>query len=149
MREPTIEIEGELVRPFIIADNAYPLRTYMLKAFNAREEREKTAFDKRLASGRVRIENSFAILKNRWQILHNLNVSVASAAQVVTACCVLHNICQVWGESDVEFVGEDRFTNLNVDRRQERDAPENETRARREGEVVRDVIFRDWARTHE
>ena len=52
-------------------------------------------FDKALQSGHLKIENVFAISKNRWQILKNLNFNVLYSRQVILACCVLHNICKL------------------------------------------------------
>lgn len=40
------------------------------------------------------IENAFALLKNRWQKCGYINVyNVQTAAEIVGACCVLHNFC--------------------------------------------------------
>ena len=47
-----------------------------------------------IRQGRVKIENTFGILKNRWEILKNLNVDVKYAATIVIVCCVLHNCCR-------------------------------------------------------
>ena len=60
---------------------------------------EKRAFDKQLSKGRVKVENAFGLLKNRWRILRDLNVDLPIAPTVVGACCVLHNFVQMRGEA--------------------------------------------------
>ena len=35
--------------------------------------------------------NTFGNLKNKFQILHNLNMGLVYAPIVITACCILHN----------------------------------------------------------
>ena len=56
---------------YIIADAAYPLRTYIMKAFpdyyilTHRERR----FNKILSSMRMVVERAFGCLKERWRIL--------------------------------------------------------------------------------
>lgn len=57
---------------------------------------DKTRFDFGINSGRVVIENTFASLKNRWQILKHFNAIVDKAVRVAIACCVLHNYCKIW-----------------------------------------------------
>ena len=57
-------------------------------------QEDQDAFGKCIRQGRVKIENTFGILKNRWGILKNLNVDVKYAATVSTAYCVLHNFCR-------------------------------------------------------
>lgn len=47
-----------------------------------------------LSADRVRIENTFGILKGRWGRLKFINTySVSKAIEIVTAACVLHNFC--------------------------------------------------------
>jgi hypothetical protein len=78
LQEPSINIEGETIRPYIIGDSAHPLLQQIQKAFNAKlsGQEDQDAFDKYIRQGRVKIENTFGILKNRWGILKNLNVDV-------------------------------------------------------------------------
>ncbi|MCO5554250.1 hypothetical protein L7F22_007778 [Adiantum nelumboides] len=98
---PRIVLQGEVIRPYLLADSAYKAKTFVVKPFRVkaglfvREERE---FDRKLSKGRVKIENAFSLLKNRWRILRELNVDITSAPAVVAACCLLHNFVQLRGE---------------------------------------------------
>jgi hypothetical protein len=75
LKEPIVRIEGRDIKPYIIGDSAYPLQAFLLKAFNNRATGtvHQNHFDKCLRKGRVKIENAFGVLKNRWLILKNLN----------------------------------------------------------------------------
>ena len=57
------------------------------------------ALDYRLSSARVVVEHAYGRLKGRWQcLLKRLDVNVCDVPQLVAACCVLHNICEIHGE---------------------------------------------------
>jgi hypothetical protein len=47
-----------------------------------------------MRGGRVKVENTFGMLKNRWQILKCLDCDLEQASTYITACCILHNFCQ-------------------------------------------------------
>lgn len=56
------------------------------------------------------IECTFGRLKGRWWCpSKRLNVDVMSVQNVITACCVLHNVCEVQGEAfeDLDYVQKD------------------------------------------
>jgi hypothetical protein len=74
LQEPNINIEGEIIKPYIIGDLAYPLLQQIQKPFNAKlsGQEDQDAFDKCIRQGRVKIENTFGILKNRWEILKKM-----------------------------------------------------------------------------
>jgi hypothetical protein len=99
LQEPVINIQEKEIKPYIVGDSAYPLMSFLLKAFNnkATGTAQQNMFDKHLRKGRVKIEKAFEILKNRWQICRTLNVGVEKAADVIVACTVLHNICILAG----------------------------------------------------
>ncbi|KAI5064349.1 hypothetical protein GOP47_0021019 [Adiantum capillus-veneris] len=61
---------------------------------------KKRDFDRKISKGRVKVENAFGLLKNRWQILRDLNVDLAFAPTVIGACCFLHNFVQIRGETE-------------------------------------------------
>jgi hypothetical protein len=95
LQEPSCNIEGETIKPYIIGDSTYPLLQQIQKPFNAKlSGQDQDAFDKCIRQGRVKIANTFGILKNRWGILKNLNIDVKYAATLITVCCVLHNFCR-------------------------------------------------------
>lgn len=143
LEEPIINIGGKNVKPYIVGDSAYPLMSFLLKAFNNRSTGSpaKNLFDKQLRKGRVKIENAFGILKNRWQILKNANVALNQAAKLAVACCVLHNICQRAGEpGDNDDLLDQHPNDVN----QEHVAPSNsEYASNKIGKDVRSVLLRD------
>jgi len=82
---------------YIIADAAYPLQTYLMKAFLdyymlANQEHH---FNKTLFSMRMVIEWAFGHLKERWRILLKevYYTNIEWIIKIIHACCILHNIC--------------------------------------------------------
>ena len=120
LQEHVLEIEGEEVKPYIVGDSPYLLQTQNQTPFIAKRigSQDQNAYDKCLCRGRVKIENIFGILKNRWIILKNLNVDVKHAGLVITTCCVLHNFCHM--NHDIHRIGpigmQDSHPNLNVNK---------------------------------
>ncbi|CAG8833100.1 12635_t:CDS:2, partial [Cetraspora pellucida] len=58
---------------YLIADAAYPLRTYLMKAYSNYDTptHKERYFNKTLSSMQMIIERAFGILKERWKILLN------------------------------------------------------------------------------
>ena len=54
-------------------------------------------FNYRLSRARIVVENAFGRLKARWRCLLKQNDIVTNVPKVVTACCILHNICEIHG----------------------------------------------------
>lgn len=52
-------------------------------------------FDECIQCGRLKIKNTFEILKKRWTILKAVNCVVEHAGTITVACCVLHNFCKL------------------------------------------------------
>ena len=60
-------------------------------------------FNYRLSCARIVVENAFGRLKARWRRLIKQNdMEVQHVPNVVTACCILHNICEIHGSQFVE-----------------------------------------------
>ena len=60
---------------------------------------EQKAFNYRLSRARVVVEHTYGRLKGRWHcLLKRLDVNINYVPVLLTACCVLHNICEVRGE---------------------------------------------------
>ncbi|CAI2190083.1 3462_t:CDS:2 [Funneliformis geosporum] len=82
---------------YIIADSAYPLKTYLVKPFSNFDiltHRERK-FNKIHSSMRMVVEQAFGLLKGRWRILlKEVNCTdLERITRIIHACCILHNIC--------------------------------------------------------
>ncbi len=79
---------------FILGDDAFALRTYMMKPYARRQlPHNMLVFNYRLSHARRVVENAFGILANRWAcLLTTLNIDVKTAEKVVIAACTLHNM---------------------------------------------------------
>lgn len=79
---------------FIIGDDAFPLRTWLMKPFSTRQMTdEQRIFNYRLSRARRIVENAFGILSNRFGFL--LGVVRQKPETVITmvmASCCLHNL---------------------------------------------------------
>ena len=73
-----------------------------MKAFpnNGRLSQQQKTFNYSLSKARVVVEHSYGRLKGRWRcLLKRLNVDVSDVPEHVATCCVLHNMCEVHGDS--------------------------------------------------
>ena len=70
---------------------------------------EKLVFNNRLSKARVVVEHAYGRLKGRWRCLRSkLAVHVIDMPELVGACCILHNICQLHQEGfDAEWMDQD------------------------------------------
>ena len=46
------------------------------------------------------VENAFGRLKGRWRCLLKRNDNnLQHVPNIIASCCILHNLCEVWGEA--------------------------------------------------
>ena len=89
-------IEGEAVKPFLVADAAFLLESTCKKCFDTGIVPQKRSFNYSLIrTGRL-VEQAFGRLKGRWKVMDgqcrvNDQVFVRKVAMV---CCALHNVCE-------------------------------------------------------
>ena len=77
---------------FILGDSGYPCRWFLMTPFLNPTCRAEERFNGALSRTRVLIEQTFGILKRRFQCLHNeLKTSPEQAVVYVLASVVLHN----------------------------------------------------------
>ena len=89
----------------IVADEAFPLRDYILKPYaNRGLTPEQRVFNYRLSRARRVVENAFGILANRWRVfLTTIHLTPETVDSVVLATCALHNLlCERRGEKQGE-----------------------------------------------
>ncbi|XP_028410490.1 putative nuclease HARBI1 [Dendronephthya gigantea] len=77
----------------IVADDAFPMTTQMMKPYPHRNlEKEKRIFNYRLSRARRVVENAFGILAHRWRVfLTTIKVSPDKVTDIILAACCLHN----------------------------------------------------------
>ena len=96
-----------------------------MKEFLNAHNNEEAIFNNMLRGARNPIECAFGRLKARWQVLNKgIDMALKSVPNVVYACFVLHNICEVKGvtiDDDIvaQQIAQDKLTqpNTEADRR--------------------------------
>ncbi|XP_065667718.1 uncharacterized protein LOC136088009 [Hydra vulgaris] len=83
-------------------DSAYSLKEWLMKPYSDRGNlsREENFFNFSLYRSRVVVENAFSRLKGRFQcISKRIDTSVGNFVKIVSACCILHNFCEISNQS--------------------------------------------------
>ena len=76
-----------------------------MKAFpdNGHLSREQRQFNYHLSGARVVVDHSYHCLKGRWRcLLKRLDMTTCDIPELIAACCVLHNICEIHGDASDE-----------------------------------------------
>lgn len=77
----------------IVADEAFPLRTYLMRPYPGLTlNLHQRIFNHRLRRAHRTIENTFGILANRWRVLRGSIIAQEDTVDaIIRACCCLHN----------------------------------------------------------
>lgn len=105
----SIEQICENGRYHLLGDSAYPIRTFLLTPYKdyGNLNDSQISFNLRLSKTRVKIENAFGLLKQRFRQLMRTDFwQVLTTSHFIIAVCVLHNICitneDYWEEIDIQ-----------------------------------------------
>ena len=95
------DICGVSVPPYIIGDAAYPLKTWLMKPFPGRGlSEDRRNYNYRISRARMVVENAFGRLKGRWRrLLKRCDMTLDKVPTMIAACCILHNICEVFKDN--------------------------------------------------
>lgn len=94
-------VNGVQIPLYLIGDSAYPMKTWLMKPFTHGTilTSEQKTFNYRLCRARIVVENAYGRLKATWRRLMKRNdMIISNIPKVVTAACILHNICEIHGE---------------------------------------------------
>ncbi|CAH1758072.1 18032_t:CDS:2 [Entrophospora sp. SA101] len=84
----------------IYSDVGYPNLNWMLTPYNDDDQgtiltREESYYNLCHSHTRKKIEQSYGLLKSRWKCLNiTFEASIEFVALIVSACCILHNLCE-------------------------------------------------------
>ena len=102
---------------FLIGDDAFALRTTMMKPYSKRGlSKQERIFNYRCSRARRVVENAFGILAKRFQcLLNKLRQEADTAQKVVMTCVILHNLMRTryQGETDAMLDREDDQHHVN------------------------------------
>lgn len=106
---------------FILGDNAYPLRNWLITPFKklGNLTRQQLKFNKRLSSVRQNVERAFGHIKGRFRRLRDVPLyDHKDICTMIYAACILHNLCVQYNDDvdgyieHVDGVHQNQFPNI-------------------------------------
>ncbi|XP_030033898.2 uncharacterized protein LOC115450068 isoform X3 [Manduca sexta] len=90
---------GEYGKACLLGDSAYPLKKYLLTPYLEPTTEVRKRYNKSHSETRKVVETLYSMLKKRFPALAvGLRINLQTAVDMITACCILHNICVENGE---------------------------------------------------
>lgn len=121
----TMNVPVEEILPFsdltcpymVIADDAFPLRSYIMKPFSRRGmNKGEIIFNYRLSRARRVVENAFGILANRFRVFRApMFVNTSTAKKIVLACTALHNMLHIRDNQETEITTAAEYDDFPVE----------------------------------
>lgn len=93
---------------YFVADAGYTLHTHLITPYKQKEGQpvQEVHFNKIHSQTRMKVENAFGILKNRFRILKAplAQKSFDDMALIIKACIVLHNLLILFNDEGNEYL---------------------------------------------
>ena len=116
----------------LIGDGGYACKRFLMVPYHEPANPHQVQFNNSLCRTRARIEQTFGILKARFQCLKSSRVKPYRAARMTVCCSVLHNIAT--GRGEVQPPLEEDVMNFN----------QHDAGWAQEGRMVRDHIANQY-----
>ncbi|XP_056155569.1 uncharacterized protein zmp:0000000634 isoform X2 [Lampris incognitus] len=97
-REKSRFVNNVEIPVHLISDPAYSLKRWLVNGYSKQQQltEDQQKFNIRLSSAWMVVEDAFGRLKGRWRCLMKQNdVDLKIMPDIVAACCVLHNLCEL------------------------------------------------------
>lgn len=133
--------DGVEIPIHLIGDASFPLKPWLMKGYCQEHQLspEQRRFTYTLNSARSVVDTAFTRLKGRWRcLLKKSDIDVSMMPRVVAACCVLHNICEIRGDSFLPEWNFEIAPSGNYLRQPETEPYEGDTYCT--AEVIRDIV---------
>ena len=97
---PTIRMSSQQIPPLILGDCAYLLCPWLMRPYGGATTPQQAHFNRCHTRARIVVEQAFGRLKGRWRAIGaRLEMAEENVPSIVSACCILHNICESRGHA--------------------------------------------------
>ncbi|CAC5402122.1 HARBI1 [Mytilus coruscus] len=101
-----MEQNGGWANGVLLGDSGYPCRPFLMTPYQNPVQDHQKKYNRCHCSTRSVIERTFGRLKRRFHILHSeIRMTPGKACKIIIACAILHNICILLNEPDIEDDG--------------------------------------------